>query len=280
MGIEAIYRRPNTSKPAPGHKIYPVSPAQADGDHRPTRSGQWTSPTSRWRAASSISPPLSTGSAAGFWPGGSPSRWRRRSASRRLRRRWREHGRPEIFNTDQGSQFTSAAFTGVLLDNGIAISMDGKGCLARQRLRRADLAIGQIRGGLSQGLRPVSARRASRSAGIWIFTIARDPIRALTGRPRTRPTSIICRKGRQRELRRAFGTQLRSGYALPASHPKSASTQPRKPGRNPLISSAKLFRQPEPALAHESNGCLRLDLLGVTGVAPRSSSRWRNSALS
>ena len=37
------------------------------------------------------------------------------------------HGRPEIFNTDQGSQFTSAEFTGVLQDNAIAISMDGKG---------------------------------------------------------------------------------------------------------------------------------------------------------
>src|SRR4029077_18475508 len=37
------------------------------------------------------------------------------------------HGRPEIFNTDQGSQFTSAAFTGLLLDNAVAISMDGKG---------------------------------------------------------------------------------------------------------------------------------------------------------
>jgi putative transposase len=37
------------------------------------------------------------------------------------------HGRPEIFNTDQGSQFTSAAFTGLLLDNTIAISMDGRG---------------------------------------------------------------------------------------------------------------------------------------------------------
>ena len=39
----------------------------------------------------------------------------------------RVHGRPAIFNTDQGSQFTSAAFTGVLLDAGIAISMDGRG---------------------------------------------------------------------------------------------------------------------------------------------------------
>ena len=37
------------------------------------------------------------------------------------------HGKPQIFNTDQGSQFTSAAFTGLLADNGIAISMDGKG---------------------------------------------------------------------------------------------------------------------------------------------------------
>jgi putative transposase len=37
------------------------------------------------------------------------------------------HGKPDIFNTDQGSQFTGSAFTGVLADNGIAISMDGKG---------------------------------------------------------------------------------------------------------------------------------------------------------
>jgi len=37
------------------------------------------------------------------------------------------HGKPRIFNTDQGSQFTSAAFTGLLLSHGIAISMDGKG---------------------------------------------------------------------------------------------------------------------------------------------------------
>ena len=37
-------------------------------------------------------------------------------------------GRPEIFNTDQGAQLTSAAFTGLLLDHGIRLSMDGKGC--------------------------------------------------------------------------------------------------------------------------------------------------------
>jgi putative transposase len=39
----------------------------------------------------------------------------------------RVHGRPAIFNTDQGSQFTSDAFTGILLDAGIAIGMDGRG---------------------------------------------------------------------------------------------------------------------------------------------------------
>jgi putative transposase len=38
-----------------------------------------------------------------------------------------KYGKPEIFNTDQGSQFTGAAFTGVLMKNGVAISMDGKG---------------------------------------------------------------------------------------------------------------------------------------------------------
>ena len=45
----------------------------------------------------------------------------------KLRDRAYKHGRPEIFNSDQGSQFTSEAFTGVLEKNGIAISMDGRG---------------------------------------------------------------------------------------------------------------------------------------------------------
>ena len=54
MGIEALYRRPNTSKPAPGHKIYPYLLRGVTID-RPTMSGRWTSPTSRCGAASSIS---------------------------------------------------------------------------------------------------------------------------------------------------------------------------------------------------------------------------------
>jgi putative transposase len=56
----------------------------------------------------------------GAWSG---RRRHRKSPWRTDRPAWK----PEIFNTDQGSQFTGAAFTGVLIKNGIAISMDGKG---------------------------------------------------------------------------------------------------------------------------------------------------------
>jgi len=60
MGIEALYRRPRTTKPEPGHKIYRICCAGWRSRGR-TRCGRWTSPTSRWRAASSIWPWCSTG---------------------------------------------------------------------------------------------------------------------------------------------------------------------------------------------------------------------------
>jgi putative transposase len=62
MAIEALYRRPNTSRPAPGHKIYPTCCADWRSSGR-TRCGRWTSPISRWLAASSIWRPSSTGTA-------------------------------------------------------------------------------------------------------------------------------------------------------------------------------------------------------------------------
>ena len=62
-----------------------------------------------------------------------------------------------------------------------------------------------------------------------------------------RLTSIFGRKERRHELRRAFGTQLRSGYALPASRQTRGDPLQTKPGRAPLIFHGKLFRQPEPA---------------------------------
>jgi putative transposase len=126
MGLEALYRRPNTSKPADGHKIYPYL----------LRGLPVERPNQVWAMDITYIP-----MARGFVYLAAVVDW----FSRRVLA-WRlsitlevefcldavedalaRYGRPEIFNTDQGSQFTSAAFTGLLLDNTIAISMDGRG---------------------------------------------------------------------------------------------------------------------------------------------------------
>jgi putative transposase len=73
-------------------------------------------------------------------------------------------GAPEIFNTDQGSQFSSAAFTGLLADNGIQISMDGKGSwrdnVFVERLWRSAHPINR-----SAPVRKPRTWRASRTSG-------------------------------------------------------------------------------------------------------------------
>jgi putative transposase len=126
MAIEAIYRRPNTSKPAPGNKIYPYL----------LRGLAIERPNQVW-AMDITYIPMARGfvylAAVVDWFSRRVLSWRvsitmevafcLEAVEEALAR----HGRPEIFNTDQGSQFTSAAFTGLLLDNAIAISMDGKG---------------------------------------------------------------------------------------------------------------------------------------------------------
>ena len=126
MGISAIYRRPNTSKPAPGHEIYPYL---LDGVKIERANQVW--------ATDITYIPM----ARGFvYLTAVVDVFSRRVLSHRvsitmeadfcveaLEEALARHGKPEIFNTDQGSQFTSAAFTGVLLDHGVSISMDGKG---------------------------------------------------------------------------------------------------------------------------------------------------------
>jgi putative transposase len=126
MGIEAIYRRPNTSKPAPGHKIYPYLLRGLKVDH----------PNQVW-AMDITYIPMARGfvylAAVVDWFSRRVLAWRLSITMEAafcieaLEEALAKHGRPEIFNTDQGSQFTSADFTGVLLNAGIAISMDGKG---------------------------------------------------------------------------------------------------------------------------------------------------------
>jgi putative transposase len=126
MEIEAIYRRPNTSKPAPGLKIYPyllrklsvVRPNQVwamDITYIPMARGfVYLAAVVDWFSRRALAWRVSITMEVAF-------------CLEAVEEALAKHGRPEIFNTDQGSQFTSAAFTGMLLDNFIAISMDGKG---------------------------------------------------------------------------------------------------------------------------------------------------------
>jgi putative transposase len=126
MGIEAVYRRPNTSKPAPGHKIFPYllrgltigRPNQVwatDITYIPMARGfVYLCAVMDWFARRILAWRLSNTMEAGF-------------CVEVLEDALAKHGRPEIFNSDQGSQFSGTAFTGVLIKNEIAISMDGKG---------------------------------------------------------------------------------------------------------------------------------------------------------
>jgi len=126
MGIEAVYRRPNTSKPAPGHQIYPYL----------LRDLPVTRPDQVW-AMDITYVPMARGfvylAAVIDWFSRRVLAWRlsitleAAFCVEALEEALAGHGRPEIFNTDQGSQFTGGAFTGVLTRNRIAISMDGKG---------------------------------------------------------------------------------------------------------------------------------------------------------
>ena len=88
IGIEALYRRPHTSKPSRwGTRSIRTRCAAWWWSGR-TRCGPWISPTFQWHAALSTWLPWWTGSVGGFSPGGSPSRWRSSSASTRSKRRW------------------------------------------------------------------------------------------------------------------------------------------------------------------------------------------------
>ena len=126
MGIEAIYRRPNTSKPAPGHEIYPYL----------LRSLAVERPNQVW-AMDITYIPMARGfvylAAVVDWFSRRVLAWRLSITMEvefcleAVEEALAKHGKPEIFNTDQGSQFTSADFTGLLLKHAIAISMDGKG---------------------------------------------------------------------------------------------------------------------------------------------------------
>ena len=126
MGIEAIYRRPHTSKPAPGHKIYPYLLRHLVVDR----------PNQVW-AMDITYIPMARGfvylAAVVDWFSRKVLAWRisitldTAFCLEAVEEALARYGKPEMFNTDQGSQFTSFAFTDLLNKHDITISMDGKG---------------------------------------------------------------------------------------------------------------------------------------------------------
>jgi putative transposase len=126
MGIQSIAPKPNTSMPRKDHKVYPYLLKGMDIKH-PNQ--VWCSDITYIR--------LSGGfvylTAVMDWHSRYVLSWEVSVAMdddfcvNALKSAIRRHNRPDIFNTDQGSQYTGKAFTGVLKEHGIRISMDGKG---------------------------------------------------------------------------------------------------------------------------------------------------------
>ena len=127
MGIEALYRKPNTSRKHPQHKVYPYLLRKLaieranhvwamDITYVPMARGWvYLAAVVDWASRRVLAHRVSITMDTAF-------------CIEALEEAFAKHGRPEIFNTDQGSQFTSAAFTGALSSRGVAISMDGRGC--------------------------------------------------------------------------------------------------------------------------------------------------------
>ena len=127
MGLEAVYPRPRTSQPGEGHKVYPYllkelninRPNQVWGTditYIPLERGfMYLVAIMDWHSRRVLAWRLSNTMDADF-------------CIDALEEAITNYGKPDIFNSDQGSQFTSEAFTNVLKLNSIQISMDGKGC--------------------------------------------------------------------------------------------------------------------------------------------------------
>ena len=179
MGIEALYRRPRTTKPEPGHKIYPYL----------LRGMEITRPNQVW-AMDITYIPMTRGfvylAVVLDWFSRRVLAWRvsitmeAAFCVETLEDALAHHDKPDIFNTDQGSQFTGVAFTGVLADNGITISMDGKGAW------RDNVFVERLWRSVKYEERCIcapttaSARPAPRSDAIWTSTMQDDRTRALT----------------------------------------------------------------------------------------------------
>jgi len=215
MGMEALYRRPRTSKPEPGHKVYPYL----------LRGMAIERPNQVWAMDITFIP-----MARGFvylavvldWCSRRVLAWRLSITMEAtfcveaLTEALARYGKPDVINTDQGSQFTSEAFTGALVGHGITISMDGKGAwrdnVFVERLWRS-VKYEEV---YLRAYDSVSEARAS-IGPTSNSTISVGRMRALTAQHPIKPTSLRCRSARQPNLAEA-----------------------------PLIDAENLFRQPGP----------------------------------
>lgn len=180
MGIAALGPKPRTTKPAPGHKIYPYL----------LRGLTIERPNQVW-AVDITYVPIGRGFlylvAVIDWASRAVLAWRLSNTMdvsfcvSALEEALARFGRPEIFNTDQGSQFTSAAFTGTLAAAGIRISMDGRGRwmdnVFIERLWRSLKYEDIYLKGYADG------REARAGIGLWVaFYNSRRPHQALGNR--------------------------------------------------------------------------------------------------
>ena len=185
MGIEALYRRPRTTKPEPGHKIYPyllrgmeiVRPNQVwamDITYIPMARGfVYLAVVLDWFSRRVLSWGVSITMEAAF-------------CVETLEDAVARHGKPDIFNTDQGSQFTGSAFTRVLATNwtvkGLGeTTFSSSACGAASNTRRCIC-----------GPTKAYLRLALRSAATWTFIMAGVRTRALTASRPIKPTSPRC----------------------------------------------------------------------------------------
>src|SRR5712664_614953 len=211
MGIEALYRRPR-APPSPSPATRSIRICCAAWRLRvQTRSGPWTSPTFRWRTASSISPWCWTGRHVVFCPGGCRSRWRRPSASRH----WRMLSR--VMAGRKSSTPTRARSLPVRPLPAFSPTTASPSAWMAKELGETTYSLRGC-GRASNTRRSIceptkqSARHEARLVGISTFTTGDDRIRVLTTAPRIKPTSIFLRSARR--LNPGRGSTYRRGDSV------------------------------------------------------------------
>ena len=161
----------------------------------------------------------------------------------------------DFFQHRPGQPIHDAAFTGLLLKNKIAISMDGRAVTPGQCLCRAAMAVGQIRGGLFAGVRTASPMLAPRSADALVFYNALRPHSSLDARTPDHAyfNHLPQPAAAHKHSAAMVGSLLRSGSVLPAHRPDHGLLR-NQPAGDPLIDGETLSRPSRPPLSSRPLG--------------------------